>query len=50
MRIQKGIRINGFNLFGKYIEEKGWGKSVVERPDYFFLMIPIYEYYWNMVL
>jgi len=21
----------------KYIEEKGWGKSVVERPDYFFL-------------
>jgi len=34
---KKGFGINGFNLFGKYIEEKGWGKSVVERPDYFFL-------------
>ncbi len=32
-----GLDINGFNLFGKYIEEIGWGKSVVERPDYFFL-------------
>lgn len=34
---KKGFEINGFNLFGKYIEEIGWGKRVIERPDYFFL-------------
>lgn len=32
-----GLDTNGFNLFGKYIEERGWGKSVIEKADYFYL-------------
>lgn len=32
-----GLDINGFNLWGKYIEEQGWGRSVIEKEDYFFL-------------
>ena len=32
-----GLDINGFNLFGQYIEERGWGKSVIEKADYFYL-------------
>ena len=32
-----GLETNGFNLFGKYIEERGWGKSVIEKADYFYL-------------
>lgn len=33
----RGIQEYGYKLFGQQIQEAGWGRSVAERTDYFFL-------------